>query len=391
MKAVEIKKGIYWVGGVDWDLRNFHGYLTPRGSTYNAYLVIDEKVTLIDTVKHYLYDEMISRISSVIDPSKIDYVVSNHVEMDHSGGLPKLMELIPNATVFASAAGEKGLRDHYKKNWKFQTVKNGDVIRMGKRSLKFVMTPMIHWPDNMVGYMEEEKILFSNDAFGQHLASYERFDDEIPLSLGLEEAQKYYGNIVMSYAQLIQKALEQVGGLPIEMIAPSHGIIWRKHVSDILKHYDKWSSNRTDEYAVIVYDTMWESTRKMAHAIYEGFEKKGIKAKLMHLQANHISDVLTELVTAKYVCVGSPTLNSNMLPTVAGFLTYLKALSSGHRIAIPFGSYGWGGQSITQVADALKACDFQVLEPIKMKYVPDEGALKEISAKVESMISGLSG
>ncbi len=387
MKAVKIKENIYWVGGIDWDIRNFHGYLTPRGTTYNAYLIIDEKVTLIDTVKHYLVDEMFERISSVIDPTKIDYVISNHVEMDHSGGLPRVMERIPEAKLFTSPHGEKGLREHYRKEWNFSVVKSGDSLSLGKRSLNFLLTPMIHWPDNMVSYCPEEKLLFSNDSFGQHIASPERFDDELPLGIVLEEAQKYYGNIVLSYNAQVQKELEAASQFDIEIIAPSHGIIWRSHIPQIVEKYVKWSSNQTDNLALVIYDTMWESTAKVAAAIRHGFEEKGVKVKMMNLKASHISDVMTEVVDAKYICVGSSTLNSNMLPTVAGFLTYLKALSPKTRTAMAFGSFGWSGQSIDQVADGLKTCGFEMLESIKVKYVPEEQTLKKITEKVSSTIS----
>ena len=387
MKAVKIKEDVYWVGGIDWDLRNFHGYLTPRGSTYNAYLIIDEKITLIDTVKSYFYDEMISRISSVIDPKKIDVIVSNHVEMDHSGGLPRLMELLPNATIYTSPNGQKGLKEHYKKDWPFQVVKTGESIKIGKRELKFILTPMIHWPDNMVCYSPSDAVLFSNDSFGQHIATPERFDDEYPLDIVLEEAQKYYGNIVLSYNNVVQKALEAVVPLKLEIIAPSHGMIWRSHISDILKKYRKWAFNETDNSALVVYDSMWESTAKMAYAIAAGFESRGIRAKKINLSRTHISEVMTDVVTAKYICVGSPTLNSNLLPTVAAFLTYLRALSPKKRVGFAFGSYGWSGQSIDQVSDGLKECGFEVLESIKVKYIPDNQALQSITEKVRSIIN----
>src|SRR5512133_220670 len=321
MDAVKLREGIYWVGGIDWNLRNFHGYLTPRGSSYNAYLVVDEGVRWIDSVKYYHADEMIERIRSVIDPSKIDYVFCNRVEMDDSGASPAIMELALNATVFAPAAGEKGLKDHYKKEWKFSIVKSGDTLSIGKRSFTFVQTPMIHWPDNMVTYCPEEKILFSNDSFGQHIASPERFDDEFPACIALDEAKIYYGNIVLSYNSQVQKALEIVKTLPLEMIAPSHGIIWRTHIADILKCYTKWSSNDVDNVALVIYDTMWGSTQKMAEAIRKGFETKGVKVKMLPLLHNHISQILPEVVEAKYIAVGSPTMNSYLLPTVSGLLT----------------------------------------------------------------------
>ncbi|MBU0651017.1 MBL fold metallo-hydrolase [bacterium] len=383
MKPVEIKKGIYWVGGIDWDLRNFHGYLTERGSTYNAYLIMDKKITLIDTVKHYKYDEMIERISKIVDPAKIDYVVSNHVEMDHSGSLPKLMELIPNADIYTSPNGKKGLSIHYKKNWNFKEVKTGDVLNIGKRNLNFVQIPMVHWPDSMVTYIGDDKLLLSNDAFGQHIASFERFDDEVDFNILMEQAAKYYANIVLPFGDQVLKALDAVSSLDIDMIAPSHGIIWRSHIKDILEKYKKWASNIPDEKAVIVFDSMWESTKKIAYAIYNAFEEKGIKTEILNLGTNHISDVMTEVLEAKYICVGSPTLNNGMLPTVASFLTYLKGLAPRNRKAIAFGSYGWGGQSIGEIASVFDKAGFeQIAEPIKVNYVPDEEDLRNITQKV---------
>jgi len=388
VKAVQLRDNIYWVGGIDWDLRNFHGYLTPRGSTYNAYLIIDEKITLIDTVKHYLFDEMLARISSVIDPSKIDTIISNHVEMDHSGGLPRMMEIVPNATVITCPQGEKGLKEHFDADtWKFQVVKTGDSVSLGKRTITFVQTPMIHWPDNMVSYCAEEKILFSNDSFGQHIASTERCDDEYPLDIIIEEAQKYYGNIVLSYNAQVTKALAVAATLDINMIAPSHGIIWRSHIPQIIEKYTAWSSNSTSNMALVIYDTMWESTAKMAKAISDGFEKRGVKVKMLNLKESHMSDIMTDVVDATYICVGSPTLNSFLLPTVAAFLTYLKALSPKKRIGLAFGSYGWSGQSIDQVDSDLKACGFTMLPPIRAKFVPKKQVLDEITEAVAQQVA----
>ena len=386
MKPVKMKENIYWVGGIDWDIRNFHGYLTQRGSTSNAYLIIDEKVTLIDTVKHYMADEMLERISAVIDPGKIDYIISNHVEMDHSGSLPRVKEIAPNAEIFTSPSGEKGLAMHYKKGWKLRAVKSGEELRLGKYTLQFVLTPMVHWPDNMVSYLKEEKILFSNDAFGQHIATSQRFDDEYFLDIMLEEAKKYYANIVLPYGTQVKKALEAVAPLSLDMIAPSHGIIWRGNIPKILGEYAKWSSNQTERKALIIYDTMWKSTEKMARAIYNAFENKGYFPQLMNLQHNHISDIMTELVTAEYVCVGSPTLNNTMLPTVGAFLTYMKGLAPRERKGMAFGSYGWGGQSVKQVEEVLAGCGFSMLESARLQYVPDDAALADLTAKVEAAI-----
>ncbi len=382
MKATEIKKGIYWVGAIDWNLRNFHGYLTQRGSTYNAYLIIDEKITLVDSVKSYLTDEMLKRISTIIDPSKIDTIICNHVEMDHSGAIPKIVELNPAAKVYASPKGVSGLKAHYKKDWNFVEVKSGDVINLGKRNLHFLLTPMVHWPDNMVAYLAEDKILFSNDAFGQHLASSERFDDEYPLDIIMEEARKYYANIVLPYSSQVVKALDDALKLDIEVIANSHGIIWRKHIPEIIREYRDWSSNTLDKKVLIVYDTMWGSTEKIANAIYDAFEQKGYRIYKYCLQDNHISDIMTEVLNAEYVCVGSPTLNKSILPSVAGFLTYLQGLSPKNRKTILFGSYGWAKQNIKEMERYMTESEFQIVHTVNVNYIPGEEELLAIRNEV---------
>lgn len=391
MKAYKLRDNIWWVGGIDWDLRNFHGYLTQRGSTYNAYLIIDEKVTLIDNVKYYLADEMLARISSVIDPSKIDLIVQNHVEMDHSSSLPALMKLIPDVPIYTNAAAIKGLKLHYGQDWNFHEIKSGDTINIGKRDLTFLTTPMVHWPDNQFTYCPQEKILFSNDGFGQHIASSERLASDLPLSLVLEEAKKYYANIVLPYSKQVQKVLDAAAGLEFEMIAPSHGLIWTENIPEILAAYKNWAYSVADpKRALVIYDTMWKSTQKMAYAIAQGFENKGIRVKMLNLQTNHISDIMTDVMDAKYICVGSPTLNSSILPTVAGFLYYLKGLSPKERIGLAFGSYGWGGQSIPIVQQLLgdpKECGFTMLEPIKAQYIPDAETLAGITQNIEQQLS----
>lgn len=386
MKAAEIREDIYWVGAIDWSVRDFHGYTTNRGATYNAYLIMDEKITLIDTVKEAFTDEMLKRISDIVDPSKIDYIISNHVEMDHSGAIPTMQKLCPNAKIITSGpSGIKGLTAHYGE-YPYQTVKGGDVLNIGKRNLTFVTTPMLHWPDNMVTFCPEERLLFSNDAFGQHYASGERFDDEADLSVVMQEAKKYYGNIVMCYGKQAHVAWETVKNLEPEMIVPSHGVIWRSHVQDILDAYKTWSDNEPETGAVVVFDSMWHSTEKMAKTIAEAFIGKGIPAKLYDLKANHNSDIIPDLLTSKYIAVGSPTLNSQMLPTVAGFLCYLKGLSPKNRKAFAFGSYGWGGQSIKQIEDELVNCGFEIcLEAMRIAYLPDEKQLETIETQVESL------
>ena len=384
LKAIEIKPDVFWVGGIDWNERNFHGYTTERGSTYNAYLILDEKITLIDTCKKPFTGELIDRIADIVDPASIDYIVSNHVEMDHSGGLPALAEIAPTATIVTGAPkGVQGLRAHYGDGLNLMGLKTGDTLNIGKRTLAFVQTPMVHWPDSMVTYDEFDGILFSNDAFGQHYASSKRFDDEVGLPEVLVQAQKYYANIVMPYSRHVVRALDALGGLDIDMIAPSHGVIWRSHVAEILETYARWSSLEPEDYAIVVYDSMWHTTETMAREIVEAFVECGVPARLFDLKANHISDIMTEMLSAKYVAVGSPTLNNGMMPTVAAFLCYLKGLSPkggwAGRVGIPFGSYGWGTNGPDEVAAQLEACGFEMpLGTLSHQWVEDEERLGQL-------------
>jgi flavorubredoxin len=364
------------VGGIDWDLRNFHGYLTPRGSTYNAYLIVDEKIVLVDTVKHYLFEEMLSRIREVVDPSRIDYIVVNHVEMDHSGSLPKILKIASKAKLITSPHGEKGLRRHFKEDWNFKVVKSGDSLSIGKRTLQFFLTPMVHWPDSMVTYVPEEKLLLPNDAFGQHIASAERFDDQVGWDILYQEAAKYYANIVLPYGDQVKKALEALSVLNIEMIAPSHGVIWRSYLPKILEAYQQWADNQSENKALIVYDTMWGSTEKIAYALREGMERIGIPVTMRNLKTNDVSDIMTDVLSSRAVLVGSPTLNNGILPTVATFLTYLEGLRPKKRMGFAFGSYGWGGQAVKKIETVLENLKWELpFEGINFQYVPEEDEL----------------
>ncbi|MFV0528158.1 MAG: FprA family A-type flavoprotein [Lachnospiraceae bacterium] len=388
MKPVEIRKDIYWVGAIDWSLKNFHGYSTQRGSTYNAYLIMDEKITLIDGVKAPFTEEQKARIEAIVPLEKIDYIISNHVEMDHSGSIPAISKACPNAKIVTSLPnGLKGLKAHYG-DLPYEGVKAGESLSIGKRTLSFVPTPMLHWPDNMVTYCPEEKILFSNDAFGQHYATSKRFDDDTNLTEALEEAKKYYANIIMLYGKQASGALEIVKGLDLEMIAPSHGIIWRSNIQDILDAYGVWTSNEPEEAAVVIYDTMWHSTEQMAKTIVDALTEKGIPTQLFNLAVSHNSDITTEILTSKYVIVGSPTLNNNMLPTVASFLCYLKGLTPKNRKAFAFGSYGWGGQSAGQIEEELKACGFDIcMDKVRLTYIPQKEQLEKLREDVLAAFS----
>ena len=379
MNKVEIKTGIYWVGGIDWEIRNFHGYLTQRGTTYNAYLIIDEKVTLVDTVKHYLFDEMASRIKEIIEPTEIDYIVSNHVEMDHSGSLEKILGFCPEAQVITSTKGEEGLRRHFKKEWNFKAVSSGDTLEIGKRTLHFVHVPMVHWPDSMVTYIPHDRLLLSNDAFGQHIASPQRFDDEMDWGILREEAAKYYGNIVMPYGAQVEKALDALGGLDIDMIAPCHGVIWRSLIPEILGEYTKWAKHETEGKALIVYDSMWGSTEKIAYSLREGIEDAGVQVTMRSLKNMHISDIITDVLTSRLILLGSPTLNNSILPSMGSFLTYVRGLRPKNRAGFVFGSYGWGGQAVGEMDAACKELSWELpFDGINLNYVPDEDELIEV-------------
>ena len=388
MQAVKLKENIYWVGAIDWKLRNFHGYATEKGSTYNAYLIIDEKITLIDTVKAPFLDEMLERIASVVDVSKIDYIVSNHAEPDHSGSLVALSKICPQAKIYTSFPnGVKILKALYGDVLTLNPLKSGDSLSLGEKTLNFVTTPMVHWPDNMVSYLAEDKILFSNDAFGQHYASFERIDKDLDIAQVLYQAKKYYANIVLPYGAQVKKALEALATLDITTIAPSHGIVWEKNIPEILQLYKDFTLNSQKEKAVIVYDTMWGSTEKQAKAIADGFLAKNIQVVLMDLTNNHISDVITELVYAKYIAVGSPTLNNNMLPTVASFLCYMKGLAPKELKYLAFGSYGWGGQSIGLVEKELQSMEAEELMPAeKQLFVPTKDNLTQLTSRVISAL-----
>jgi len=379
MKKVELKKGIYWVGAIDWNVRDFHGYSTPFGTTYNAYLILDEKNVLVDTVKAPFYLEMLGRISEIIDPSKIDVIVSNHVEMDHSGSLSQIVERIGNPLVITSERGKKGLEKHYQRSMNFRIVKTGDTFPIGHRTLIFVEAPMLHWPDSMFTYIKEDQLLLPNDAFGQHFASSQRFEDEVGDEL-MKHAAKYYANILWPLAPLILKKVDEVVkmGIPIDMIGPSHGLIWRKDPSRIIQAYVDWSQGKTGRKILIVYDTMWGSTESMAKAILKGLIEEGAEAKLLHLRSNHRSDIIYEMLEAKGILLGSPTLNNGMFPTMGDFLTYMRGLKPKGKIFGLFGSHGWGGGAVKEMRKNLVEEKFEVWEKeLVVQYIPDSEELKK--------------
>jgi flavorubredoxin len=376
-KAIKVTDNVYWVGAIDWGIRDFHGYLTERGTTYNAFLVMADKITLIDTVKSPFLTEHWGRISSVVDPKEISYIVSNHAEMDHSGCLVDVIEAVQPEKVFASYMGTKALKEHFHLDREIIAVKDGESLSLGNLSLTFLETRMIHWPDNMFSYLAEERLLFSQDAFGMHLATSQRFADEIDESILEYEGAKYFANILLPFSARVTKLLNKVGelGIQIDIIACDHGPIWRKDLDKIIGWYSKWAQQKPTNKAVVVFDTMWFSTAKMAEAIAEGLLAGGAQPKIMPLKANHRSNVATEILDAGALLVGSPTLNNNMYPTLADLLIYLKGLRPKNLVGAAFGSYGWSGEAVGQIREMMEAMKVELVDSVRVKYVPGDDAL----------------
>ncbi|MBN1364377.1 MAG: FprA family A-type flavoprotein [Syntrophaceae bacterium] len=378
--AVKVTDNVYWVGAIDWTIRDFHGYTTPHGSTYNAYLVMADKITLIDTVKAPFMGEMLARIKSVIEPSRIKYIISNHSEMDHTGCLPEVIDLIKPEKVFASAVGSKTLKEIYHDEHEIIPVKDGEKLNLGNIDLTFMETRMIHWPDSMFTYLAKDELLFSQDAFGMHLATLERFADEIPAATLEYEGATYYANIVLPYSQIVLKALEKVAasGMKIKIIAPDHGPVWRNDIGWIIELYKKWASQKPTAKAVVVYATMWHSTEKMARAISEALAQAGVKVKLLSMNETHRSEVVYEVLDAGALIVGSPTLNNNILPQMADVMTYLKGLKPVNKIGAAFGSFGWSGESVKHLEAIFKDMKVDIVaESVAVKNVPDAGILEK--------------
>ena len=379
--STELKKGVHWVGIVDWGIRHFHGHelSTHRGTTYNAYLILDEKVALVDTVWGPFQDQFIENVRAVIDPARIDFVVANHSEPDHSGSLPALMRLCPNATVVVSKRGAESIPGHYHQNWNFKPVSTGDRIRLGRDELVFVEATMLHWPDSMFTYLTGRNILMPNDAFGQHYATAFRFNDQVNEAELYQEAIKYYANILTPFSKLVTKKIEEVLALnlPVEIIAPSHGVIWRKDPLQIVRKYQEWAAQKPERSAVVLYDTMWEATRRMAEAIGAGLAAEGVPFKLFHMAVSDRNDALTEVFKAKAVVIGSPTLNNGLLPTITPILEDLKGLKFQNKIGAAFGSYGWSGESVKQIEAHLAACNIPLAaEGVRAKWQPTAADLQ---------------
>jgi flavorubredoxin len=379
--AVRISDRVYWVGAIDWSAREFHGYKTEHGTTYNAYLVVADKVTLVDAVKAPFKAELLSRIASVMDPARIDYVISNHAEMDHTGCLFDVIDAVRPDKVYASTLGVKALQAHFHRDTDVVAVRDGETLDLGGLTATFLETRMVHWPDSMFTYLNEEKLLLSQDAFGMHLATAQRFAEQIDDSLLDLEAARYYANIMAPYSPLVAKLLDRVGQLEIETIAPDHGPVWRTKRARILEQYRGWARQKPTDKAIVVYDTMWHSTDIMARAIAEGLIAAKCRADLLPLENNHRSDVAAAALTAGALVVGSPTLNNGILPGMADVLSYLKGLK--HRNLVVggvFGSYGWSGESLKILEQRLDDMGIESVGSVKAIYVPDQQVLADCRA-----------
>ena len=380
----KITDNVTWVGKVDWDLVHFHGdeLSTFHGSSYNAYLIKDEKNVLIDTVWRPYDREFVKRLKEVIDLKDIDYIVMNHNEIDHSGALPELLREIPDTPIYCTKKGEAILRGHYHQDWNYVNVKTGDTLNIGKHTLTFIEAPMLHWPDTMFTYMSGDEILFSNDAFGQHYATESLFDTAADVNEVMYEAEKYYTNILNLYSPMVARKVKEVLGmnLPIKMIAPSHGVIWTKYISQIIENYQKWSTPYQENQITIVYDTMWQSTRLMGEAIAEGIRRAdpSVEVKLYNVAKEDKNDVLTQMFRSKAVLVGSPTINYGYSFAIAGILEMARGLKFTGKKAAAFGSYGWSGDAPKLITKHLQEAGFDVVDDgIKCLWVPDNKAIDE--------------
>lgn len=378
MKAIEIKKDIFWVGAIDWAVRDFHGYITPRGTTYNNYLILDRDVTLIDTVKFDFAEIMLKNVRSITDPTKIKHVVINHIENDHATSLDRIMELAPSATIYITEKGKRGIERFFDiSKWNIRVVKTGDTLNIGNRTLLFIETPMLHWPDSMMTYVREDKILISQDAFGQHIASTARFDDEYVTCESMSELEDgvidYYANILMPFGQLIKAKIAEIQklGLDIEMIAPDHGVIWRANPKKVLQMYLDMASGKANRSVSIIYDTMWHSTEHMTLPIMQGIKDEGVECKVIKLRATPMSMAIKEFWKSRGCLIGTPTLNNIMYPSVAEFLTHLRGLRPKNRFVGAFGSYGWGGGAVKEAYEEFKKMGLEVFEPgLQVLYRP---------------------
>jgi len=373
--VTELKKGVYWVGVVDWTLRHFHGHelSTHRGSTYNSYLIVDEKTALVDTVWSPFAGQLLKNIREVVDPASIDIVVANHSESDHSGGLPAIMQCAPQAQLIVSKRGRSSVEGHYHQPWPFRAVGTGDRISLGSNELLFIEAPMLHWPDSMFSYLTGLNVLMSNDAFGQHYATAFRFNDEVDQRELYEEALKYYANILCPFSDRVGPKIDELLalGLPVDMIAPSHGVIWRREPLQIVQRYREWAAQKPEPRALILFDTMWNGTRLMAEAIGDGLADAKVDYKIIDMAVSDRNDAIAEIFGARTLVIGSPTLNNGLLPTISPILTDIKGLKFKNKLGAAFGTYGWSGECVKLIEEHFAQCGIPLVrEGIKCKWQP---------------------
>lgn len=378
----ELTEGVFWVGYVDWSVRDFHGYTTGRGSTYNAYLVMDQKVALIDAVKAPYVSTLLDNVKAHVPLEKVDYIVCNHAEPDHSGGLPAAVRACPHAVVVCNAKCREALSRHYDVSaWTFQVIKDAETLSLGGKTLQFFDTPMVHWPESMATYVVERELLFSMDAFGQHYASGFRFDDESDLCEVMQEAKTYYANIVLPFGRPVAATLARLGGLKLAMVAPSHGVIWRSHFAKILAAYQDWMICKPAKKVVIVYCSMWNSTHVMADAVAAGAEEFAVDVKLIDANATDDTQIVTEVMDCAAFAAGSSTLNMGLMPRMAATLTYLRGLKPLGKVGFVFGSYGWAPKGVEEVSHYLQAMQVTpVCEPVSCRFAPDAVTLEKCRA-----------
>jgi anaerobic nitric oxide reductase flavorubredoxin len=395
--SIQLNASVTWVGKKDWELSEFHGveYSTHRGSSYNSYLVRDEKVALIDTVWQPFAKEFVANLKKEINLKEIDYIIANHGEIDHSGALPELMKEIPDTPIYCTRNGARSIKGHYHQDWNFVEVKTGDRLSLGKKELLFIEARMLHWPDSMFCYLTEDNILFSNDAFGQHYATEFLFNDEVDQAELYQEAIKYYANILTPFSTFVKKKIKEFVGLnlPVSMICTSHGIIWRDNPLQIVDQYMKWADNYQENQITLIYDTMWNGTRRMAEAIASGIKdaKPGTAVKLFNVGRSDKNDVITEVFKSKAILVGSPTINRGILTSIAAILEEIRGLEFKDKKAAAFGCYGWSGESVKMITNLLKECGMDVInDGIKALWNPDEDSVaqcmefgKQVAAAVE--------
>jgi anaerobic nitric oxide reductase flavorubredoxin len=380
--SFKIKNNVFWVGKTDWELRKFHGdeYSTHRGSTYNAYLIKEEKVALVETVWAPYSEEFVANLAKEIDLEKIDYVIANHAEIDHSGAFPELMRHIPDTPIYCTKNGVKSLKGHYHQDWNFNIVQTGDRLSLGKKKLIFVEAPMLHWPDTMFCYLTEDDILFSNDAFGQHYATEYMFNDLVDQTELFHECIKYYANILTPFSPLVIKKIKEVlsFNLPLDIICTSHGVIWRENPGQIVEKYLEWANDYQENQITIIYETMWNGTRMMAEKIAYGIKEadKEVNVKLFNLAKTDKNDVITEVFKSKAILVGSPTINRGILVSVAGILEEIKGLKFKNKKAAAFGCYGWSGESVKIISGILEESGFDIIdEGMRVMWNPDDEAI----------------